>query len=216
MEELRVTPSKVMNDYCEYDSVDSTHPIATVIGCDENSEKYARVYMTKGGVAQTTLTYGFDVSAIPENAEIGRVTALAKARMENSNITRAGNNVIALCENDTTVNRSTSPTFGTTASVEAVETVDFTRAMLENLCLRFTGTRGYITTNKQYYMDFFGCSITIEFTVPTQTDYFMLKTGGSWVAGSALYKKVNGAWVQQTDLSAAFDDATKYRSDALS
>lgn len=216
MEKLNVTPSKVMNDYCEYDSVDSAHPIATVIGCNENSEKYARVYMTKGGVAQTTLAYGFDVSAIPENAEIGRVSASAKARMENNNITRAGNNVIALCKNDEIVKRSTSPTFGTTASVESVETVDFTRATLENLCLQFTGTRGYFNTKTQYYMDFFGCSVTIEFTVPTQTDYFMLKTGGSWVAGSALYKKVNGTWVQQTDLNAAFDDATKYRSDALS
>lgn len=216
MAELKATPASVVDAYCEYASVDSAHPLATVIGHDETSEEYARVYMTKGGAAATELLYSFDTSAIPENAEIGTVSLRAKGRMQNSSVLRGGNNTIALCENSTIIKRSDSTTvFGTSESIATLETTDFTRSMLENLCFRFYGVRGYFSTSTSYYMDFFGCSVSIEFTVPEQSDYFMLKTGGSWVKGSALYKKVNGVWVEQTDLSAAFDDATKYRSDAL-
>lgn len=217
MAELKVTPASVVDAHCEYNSVDSAHPLTTVIGHDETSEEYARVYMTKGGAASTQLLYSFDTSAIPENAEIGTVSLRAKGRMQNGSVLRGGTNTIALCENSTIIKRSDSTTvFGTSESIATLETTEFTRSMLENLCFRFFGNRGYLSTSTSYYMDFFGCSVTIEFTVPTQSDYFMLKTGGSWVAGSALYKKVDGAWVQQTDLSAAFDDETKYRSDALS
>lgn len=60
--------------------------------------------------------------------------------------------------------------------------------------------------------DFFGCSVTVEFTVPEQPgEYYMLKVGGAWVKGAALYKKIGGVWVQQTDISAAFDSGVKYR-----
>lgn len=216
MAELKVTPASVVDGHCEYDSVDSAHPLATVIGHDENSEEYVRVYMTKGGAASTQLLYSFDTSAIPENAEIGTVSLRAKGRMQNNSIFRGGNNTIALCENSTTIKRSDSTTvFGTSESIATLETTEFTRSMLENLCFRFFGNRGYLSTSTSYYMDFFGCSVSIEFTVPEQSDYFMFKSGGSWVKGNALYKKVNGVWVEQTDLGSVFDATTKYRNTDL-
>lgn len=209
----RLLPAFVDETHCEYKSVDSGHPLSTAFGCDENAETYARFYMVNGGGASTKVLYGFDLSAIPDNAEIGSVSAKIKGRMQNGSILRGGNNTVALCENDTNVIRSESTTvFGTSASVAKLQTVDFTRERLNNLRVKFHGSRGYIGTSTSYYMDFFGCSVTVEFTVPEQPgEYFMLKVGGAWVKGAAIYKKIGGVWVQQTDISAAFDSGVKYR-----
>ena len=41
---------------------------------------------------------------------------------------------------------------------------------------------------------------------------FMLKQSGSWVDSSTVYKKVNGAWVEQTDLSSVVPDNVRYQN----
>jgi len=43
---------------------------------------------------------------------------------------------------------------------------------------------------------------------PTQTLYF--KNNGVWVSATKAYKKVNGAWVEQSDLSSVFDPTANY------
>ena len=37
------------------------------------------------------------------------------------------------------------------------------------------------------------------------------KTNSSWVKATRAYKKVNGAWVQQTDITNLFDPSTHYK-----
>lgn len=51
-------------------------------------------------------------------------------------------------------------------------------------------------------------TIIVTQTGSTTTLYF--KQNGSWVAASKVYKKVNGVWVQQGDLSNVFDSGTNY------
>ena len=41
---------------------------------------------------------------------------------------------------------------------------------------------------------------------------FMLKQSGSWVDASTAYKKVNGAWVEQTDLASVVPDNVRYQN----
>ena len=41
---------------------------------------------------------------------------------------------------------------------------------------------------------------------------FMLKQSGSWVDASTVYKKVNGAWVEQTDLASVVPDNVRYQN----
>lgn len=38
----------------------------------------------------------------------------------------------------------------------------------------------------------------------------MLKQNGAWGAVSKVYKKVNGLWVEQSDLAGLFDTQTNY------
>jgi len=42
------------------------------------------------------------------------------------------------------------------------------------------------------------------------SDQLFLKVGGSWQACTAVYKKVNGAWVEQTDLANLFSTSANY------
>lgn len=44
-----------------------------------------------------------------------------------------------------------------------------------------------------------------------QQDTAYIKVGGVWKEVSAVYKKVNGSWVQQTSLSNVFDSGTHYK-----
>ena len=41
---------------------------------------------------------------------------------------------------------------------------------------------------------------------------FMLKQSGAWVDASKAYKKVNGAWVEQTDLASVVPDNERYQN----
>ena len=41
---------------------------------------------------------------------------------------------------------------------------------------------------------------------------FMLKQSGSWANVSTVYKKVNGAWVDQTDLASVIPSNTRYQN----
>ena len=45
---------------------------------------------------------------------------------------------------------------------------------------------------------------------PASTEQLYLKVGGVWTAVSEVYKKINGSWVKQSNLSDVFDTSTTY------
>lgn len=47
-------------------------------------------------------------------------------------------------------------------------------------------------------------------TVDSSQQEFYIKQNGSWIVVSAVYRKENGVWVEQTDISSLFDSDTKY------
>ena len=47
-------------------------------------------------------------------------------------------------------------------------------------------------------------------TVDSSQQEFYIKQNGSWVVVSAVYRKENGVWIEQTDISSLFDSDTKY------
>ena len=48
------------------------------------------------------------------------------------------------------------------------------------------------------------------FTPASSNETLYFKDNGSWTAATKVYKKVNGVWVEQTDLSNVFDENTNY------
>ena len=56
-----------------------------------------------------------------------------------------------------------------------------------------------------YYIYFYGADIEIEYT-EASGDKVYIKSNGSWVEVAKAYKKVIGAWVEQTDLARLFSE----------
>ena len=54
-------------------------------------------------------------------------------------------------------------------------------------------------------------NLQVEYVyTPLVTEAFSFKQNGAWVQASAVYKKINGAWVLQTDLSSVIDTNKNY------
>lgn len=211
MAELTAYPNGVDESISSYDSIDSAYPFSNVFGKGHESETFTRWYMITGSAAITKVFFTFDLSAIPSDATIDNVSVTAKGKMQNSSIIQAGNNVIGLNNLDTAVVTSKDTTiFGTSASTATISTTGFTREMLNNLRFRFQGSRGVFSTSTQYYMDFYGCTLTVEYTA-VAGDKFMLKTSGVWGEHTEIYKKVNGIWVLQSDIQSIIDTNMKYK-----
>lgn len=51
--------------------------------------------------------------------------------------------------------------------------------------------------------------VTYTYEVPS-SDTLLYKSNGAWVVASKAYKKVNGVWVEQSDLTAVFDSSKNY------
>ena len=51
---------------------------------------------------------------------------------------------------------------------------------------------------------------TIVVTCGESSQHLYLKINGSWREATVVYKKINGSWVQQSDLTAVFDNNTNY------
>lgn len=211
MSELIAYPNSVDESISSYDSVDSAYPFSNVFGKGHENTTFTRWYMKTGSAAITPVYFAFNLSAIPSDATIDNVSVTAKGKMQNSSVIQAGNNVIGLSNLNTAVVTSSDTTvFGTSASTATVSTTGFTRETLNNLRFRFQGSRGLFSTSTKYYMDFYGCTLTVEYTAQ-EGDKFMLKTNGVWTEYTEIYKKVNGVWVLQTDLGSVLDTNINYK-----
>lgn len=211
MSELIAYPNSVDESISSYASVDSAYPFSNVFGKGHENTTFTRWYMNTGPAAITPVYFAFNLSSIPSDATIDNVSVTAKGKMQNSSVIQAGNNVIGLSNLNTAVVTSSDTTvFGTSASTATVSTTGFTRETLNNLRFRFQGSRGVFGTSTKYYMDFYGCTLTVEYTAQ-EGDKFMLKTNGVWTEYTEIYKKVNGVWVLQTDLGSVLDTNINYK-----
>ena len=211
MAELIAYPNGVDASISSYASVDSAYPFSNVFGKGHENTTFTRWYMVTGSAAITPVYFTFNLSAIPTDAIIDNVSVIAKGKMQNSSIIQAGNNVIGLSNLNTAVVTSSDTTvFGTSASTATVSTTEFTRETINNLRFRFQGSRGMFSTSTKYYMDFYGCTLTVEYTT-VAGDKFMLKTNGVWGEHTEIYKKKNGLWELQSDIQQIIDTNMKYK-----
>lgn len=75
-----------------------------------------------------------------------------------------------------------------------------------------TGSSATVSTtdNDTYVYAYCTGVSSITLTVVFSETALMLKSNGSWVTVSKVYKKVNGSWVEQDDLSSLFDTTANY------
>lgn len=171
--------------------------------------------------------YSFDFSSIPSNATIEAVEVRCHGHRESSTISSTYVSQCVLYNGSSQASEEVDFPSTSSSIITLTPTTLPTRAQLDNYTVRhFVGYYGGLVTGISFEVvystgtgiDHYAYTYTVSGdsviavviggSAPTQTLSF--KNNGSWVSATKAYKKVSGAWVLQSDLSAVFDANTKY------
>lgn len=170
--------------------------------------------------------YSFDFSSIPSNATIEDIEVRCYGHRESSTISSTYVSQCAIYNGSTAVSEVVDFPSTDDSMITLTPNTTITRTMLDGLTVRhYVGYYGGLVLGISFdvtystgsgidhytYTFTVNADTTIAVTIgggTTKTIYF--KNGSSWVAATKAYKKVNGSWVQQTDLAAVFDANINY------
>ena len=150
---------------------------------------------------------GFNIGDIPANAQVSSFTIKIRGRASG-----AYNSAMYLCHGTTTISNATATQLpnSSSATTRTFANGSLTWADIDgygsNFGIRVTCRRYARNTQSYYYI--FGAEIDVTYTAPTNTMW--LRKNGAYIAGTKTYKKVNGLWVEQSDLTQVFDSGTNY------
>lgn len=148
---------------------DESSPFTNAIGKGSDNEgNYAEWGLVTGRQAYTKVYWSFDMSSIPSNATITNVTCSARCSNTNENAIQGGNTLIAIGVGETTKVSSDNASFGKTPTVVTVSDSTFTREELDNFRLKIQAVRGFLSTGTSYHTKFYGATLTIDYTVPSE------------------------------------------------
>jgi len=222
------------NNNSSYDSINSSYPITNGLG-GADDEDYAYFYINTGFRAETWIYYGFDFSDIPENAIITSVSCRVKGYINTTNSSRITTRTIA-AYNGTTQKGSTS-TISTNTNAITLSVGSWTKAELQNAKIGIHVIRGTSNISSNYHVRFYGATMTVDYSVSgtaytittsspaasttitpgtnniaaeDTTTQLYVKENNVWRTYSKVYKKINGSWVEQSDLSNVFSTTANY------
>lgn len=172
--------------------------------------------------------YSFDFSDIPSNATIENIEVRCHGHRESSTISSSYVSQCAIYNGSTAVSDVVDfPS--TSASIITLEpNTTITRSTLSNLKVRhFVGYYGGLVTGISFEVTYStGSGIdhyTYTYTVSgdaviavviggtVATDTLYAKNGNTYAAVTEAYKKVNGVWTKQSDVSTVFQSGVNYK-----
>ena len=220
---LTETVAAVPGSYQTGGSINGTNYQSTIGKGSDTANRTGNDYFstTQGASGSTWIDYYFDFSSIPLNATIQSVTLTVKGHCESTSQSREISRVQAY-SGTTEKGSYTDMTDSTTDKVYTVDVGTWTATELHSAKLRHTigvygglvsgatwtvvyEVDGYVYTISNIVADH---AIVVSSGGVTQTMYF--KANGSYVAGTKVWKKVNGSWVQQANLTQVFDNNVNY------
>ena len=188
-------------------SVQSVTNATNPVGKGSTNTTYATINLVTGSRATTTIYWPFDLSAIPSGAEIDSVSC--KVRASVSSTSGVSSASVHLYSGSTSKGSSTS-ILSTSTSAKTLSVGTWTRSELQNCRLCLKAQRGTSSTSTTRSLLFYGADLTVAYTY--QSEKFMLKLGGAWQDIARVFKKVNGIWVEQTDLSSVIPGNVRYQN----
>lgn len=195
----------------KYQSEASGHLFSTIIGKgSDNTDSYAEWNIVRGRFTQSRVYYRFDVSSIPMDATINSVNCTARASRQTARVTEFSSLTLKIV-----VGTTEESSYATVENNESVNVYDlpsktYTRDELTNVGIVMHSARGISSPNKDFWVRLYGATLSVDFTAVSGSR-FLLKINGAWTEGSQLYKKVDGVWVLQEDLSNVFESNIKYK-----
>ena len=203
---LTAHPGKYLKGDYSFDSIrNETNPV----GKGVNNTTCANLYLKTGRQAETWVYWPFDLSAIPDDATIDEVSCSVNADRNDAHIS-----VVATVEAQ--LYTGTKAKGSATGLYQDIGTLPLScgtwkRSELQNCRLRLYAKRGSSDINSSQRIYFYGADVTVTYTYKSG-EKFLLKLGGSWAGASTTYKKVNGIWVEQTDLANVIEDGARYKN----
>lgn len=180
---------------------------------DVNSTTYGTTALKKGANAESYKHFKINLSEIPEDAEIVSVTGRIKCTLRTGS--SSGNlSQISTCEaqlfTGTTAKGAATNTKSTTTTIYNIAGGNWTRDELLDARVRIYAKRANISKNTYtWYYDVYGAEITVIYNIPSANQLYC-KDGGTWKVITKAYKKTNGIWVEETDLTQVFNSNNTY------
>lgn len=206
---ITVYPASYDQSNYSYASVNSSYPLSNPIGKGSNNSTYAQWTLKTGSSAESYVFYKFDLSEIPSNATIDSVSCSAKGYISSTTSSRISARTMQMYYGTSTA-KGSSVNMSTTASAQTISCGTWTREELNDCRIRIYAKRGSSQTTTSRTARFYGATLTVTYTVPDDGPILYLKEDGIWNAYSAVYKKANGIWVQQSDLESVLNSTAKY------
>jgi len=193
-------------------SFDSIKNLENFIGESATNTTYAQWGLTKGSKAETFIFITFDFSSIPSNATINSVEAKIKVVGTGSASYVSPRQVRAYEDATTNIGYSTTLTTSVQTITLDLGSGDWDYNRIDHFMIRAYARRTSSNTSTNYYIRVYGADVTVNYSYEEQENIIYIKDNGSWspINVSKAYKKVNGVWVEESDLTNVFDTTTKY------
>lgn len=183
----------------------------------------SNMYASSGNTGYAA--YTFDFSAIPANATIERVEVRCYGHRENASIDSSHVSQVVLYRGSSAVSDEVDFPSTSNTIITVEPSTDLSRADLDSIELRhYVGYYGGLVLGITFEVTYsVGTGIdhyTYTYTVDGDStiavviggsDTIMFKDGGQWKAATKVYKKIGGAWVEQSDLTQVFNSNVKYK-----
>jgi len=171
--------------------------------------------------------YSFDFSGIPSNATIENIEVRCYGHRESSTISSTYVSQCAIYNGSSAVSAVVDFPSTSNSTITLEPSGSVSRSDLDSLTVRhFVGYYGGLVLGISFDVTYSTGAGTDHYTYTfttvgdtviavsiggsVQTKKLLFKNNGVWVSASKAYKKVNGSWVQQTDLTSVFDSSKKY------
>ena len=181
---------------------------------DADSTDRTTVYLVRGANAETFFYLTFDFSSIPANANITSVVARTKGRCTGTS-NRLRFRQVRGYIGDKTKGYSSNLTASDQTITLDLGAGGFTRESLQNFTIRWYARRPKNGTDYSLYFYVYGADVTVtyEYDDSPGGSGVSTKENGVWNEASAVYKKISGNWVQQTDALNIFTDSVYLKTD---
>ena len=181
---------------------------------DADTTDRTTVYLVRGANAETFFYLTFDFSSIPANASITSVVARTKGRCT-GNSNRLSFRQVRGYIGDNTKGYSSNLTAADQTITLDLGAGGFTRESLQNFTIRWYARRSNNGTDYSLYFYVYGADVTVtyEYDDSPGGSGVSTKENGVWNEASAIYKKLSGNWVKQTDALNIFTDSVYLKTD---
>lgn len=171
-------PSGYNSTTYKYASVNSSYPLSNPVGKPSSNTTYSQINLTTGSSAETYVFYTFDCSSIPSTATIDSVACSAKGYISQTNSSRINTRQMQLYKGTTTA-KGSATTLSTSTTAANMTCGTWTRTELNDINIRLYAKRGTSNTTTNYYLRFYGATLTITYTYELVTYTVTTSINGS-------------------------------------